>query len=133
MGGQVVSLCDWKQGRHTCTSVAIVEHPDETSEFEDLCGDTYNPDVNVGVKPEILAKEKKEFLEKINRDGVYGYRGFFKVADDKWHETDSIWGTIGGDFKNGGYDIDILKSIFDGLAEHDSEVSNLEQFTEEVQ
>lgn len=51
----------------------ILEVQEEYYEFEDLCGDMYNPKVNTGISPETLAREKEEFRQECEREGVWGY------------------------------------------------------------
>lgn len=77
----------------------IVEHDDPDYRFKDLCGDCYNPEVNPGIPEEQLLKEKENFRNRIDREGVFGY------VLEKWnpeigkgweyHNFHSCWGFVG--------------------------------------
>jgi len=102
----------WKQYEDDLVRLEIV--PDESYYSpDDLFGDTFNPDVNDDIDPERLAKEEQEAIERANRDGIWGIVGKFKCncncpRCDGWHTSDSVWGFIGDDWKDSGYDIDVM-------------------------
>ena len=52
-----------------------------------------------------------ELTERANRDGA------------EWVEVDSCWGFIGDDWRDSGYDIDIMRATLDALAKHDAAVA----------
>lgn len=94
----------------------IVEILDTDYDFDDLCGDTYNPKWNTESSPETLERERQEFLNEVEIVGVYGYE--LQVWDfgiDKcWIYVDSCWGFIGqydaNSDKYNHYIVDELKS-----------------------
>lgn len=83
--------------------------PDETI-YDDSYIDTWE------VSESEKDAAKKEIWERIEQDGVWGI-----VVDKKcsecghWDEVDSVYGFIGNEYKNSGYDTDIkatgLKAI----------------------
>jgi hypothetical protein len=55
--------------------------------------------------------EKKEVRQRIRDEGVFGIKTEwrFSIFDD-WEEADSVWGFIGDDWKDSGYDTDMMRS-----------------------
>src|SRR5574337_1185986 len=53
--------------------------------------------------------EYARLLEIAERDGVWGLIGEY-FDGDKWQHADSCWGFIGGDWKDSGYDADIMRA-----------------------
>src|ERR1700676_388487 len=45
--------------------------PDETCSLEDLEGDRFNPKANINIPTSRLEHDRKEFIEKVNREGVW--------------------------------------------------------------
>jgi hypothetical protein len=93
--------------------------PDYCSTFEDLAGDTYDIDSNAstvnGGERTIKAQEKAE-RERIDRDGVWGLIGQVKCSEcGQWKDIDSVWGFVGEDWKDSGYDVDIMAACVDSL------------------
>lgn len=64
-------------------------------------------------------RQLKELRERANRDGVCGICGQYWDGAD-WVDVDSVWGFIGNDWHNSGYDVDIMRATLDALAEHDA-------------
>lgn len=116
-GGEIVADYDasdyWETGD---SRVRIVEMPDCFADMDDLKGDCFNPDVNTDINPNRLAREEREFEERVNSDGVWGYRAEFWNGSE-WIETDSIFGFVGDDFNESCYDDDLMESALDALAE----------------
>jgi len=53
-------------------------------------------------------KAKKELQERIEEDGVWGVKTFyFSYADGEWEEVDAVWGFVGEDWRDSGYDTDL--------------------------
>jgi hypothetical protein len=75
----------------------IVEIPDHNVDFDNLCGDSFNPKVNPYTDPAELKRQLAEFTDLVNREGVYGY------VLEKWNpeigkgyeHIDSSWGFVG--------------------------------------
>ena len=82
--------------------------PDECSELADLEGDVYNPEANLDIDPAELAQQRKEFVRRIERDGVWGVLGSYRLGvDAPWCRADSVWGFVGEEWKGSGYDADV--------------------------
>jgi len=93
---------------HEGESVRLLLLPDDTRSIEDLEGDTYNPDANPDIPAATLARERKEFIERINNDGVWGIVGEYRCNTCRqWTTADSVWGFVGDDWQGSGYDLDI--------------------------
>jgi hypothetical protein len=101
----------WEQGEFR-----IVEIQDNYFDFDDLCGDTYNPKVNSDIDPEVLAEDLKHFTDLVNNEGVYGYelQKRSPEVNEGWGHVDSCWGFVGqytkGDPTFDHYIVDELKS-----------------------
>jgi hypothetical protein len=103
-------------------SVRLLIKPDENATIEDLEGDSFNPLANPDINPRKLAQDKEDFIEKVNRDGVWGIISQVKcTCCDSWLTVDSVWGFIGDDWKGSGYDLDCMQSALEkaGLWETD--------------
>lgn len=116
-GGEIVAEYDarkeWEAGD---SRIRIVEMPDCCVEMDDLKGDSFNPDLHDDINRNRLAREEREFEERVSRDGVWGYRAEYWNGSE-WIETDSIWGFVGDDFNESCYDDDLMDSALDALAE----------------
>ena len=88
--------------------------PDECVSVEDLEGDCFNPEVNPDVDPAILASEREAFVDRINREGVWGIIGEYNIGQG-WTMADSVWGFVGEDFEGSGYDLDVKDITVDAL------------------
>lgn len=75
----------------------ITEHVDQNADFEDLCGDTYNPDCHPEIPREQILKELADFTDLVNREGVYGYvlERWNPEPGKGWEHVDSCWGFVG--------------------------------------
>ncbi len=92
--------------------------PDECATLADLEGDSYNPKVNEDISPAKLKKERKEFIDRINRDGVWGIVGEYRInSNEEWVIADSCFGFVGDDWKDSGYDIDIMSTTLEARTE----------------
>ena len=72
---------------------------DEFTTFEDISGDSYNPEVNNNIEPALLKSQEIAALRRFNKQGAFGY---ILSVEDK--ELSSIWGFVGNDFYGSGYD-----------------------------
>lgn len=87
--------------------------PDECSTAEDLLPTEYSK------------KEQVEFLELAKRDGIWGIVGEYlcptcptcKRGGSEWIQADSVWGFIGDDVSDNGYDTDVMQSTINELRE----------------
>lgn len=94
--------------------VRIRVEPDESCDYEDLAGDTFNPDVNNDIPVEQLEREEREFKNRLECDGVWGVIGEVKCAHcGNWEHVDSCWGFVGDDWKESGYDVDIMAACIE--------------------
>jgi len=101
-------------------AVRLTWEPDYSADFEDLCGDCYDPRVNSDISPPRLERQKKAFLEQINNEGVWGLVGEY-FDGNKWQHADSCWSFVGQDAHD--YEIDIKAATLDAAAEYDFEES----------
>lgn len=82
--------------------------PDYDRSIDDLAGDSFNPIANPDINPRKLAREYQEFVDKVNREGVYGIISQYKCPTcGEWITVDSCWGFVGDDWKGSGYDLDV--------------------------
>jgi len=68
-----------------------------------------------------MADHKRE-RERAQRDGVCGIVGQV-WAGGAWEDVDSVWGFIGSDWRNSGYDTDVMATALDALAARDAEAA----------
>jgi len=88
--------------------------PDECSNLDDLLGDVYNPDVNTDIHPARLEREKEQEIQRINDYGVWGIIGEYKCpCCGEWTNADSVWGFVDEDWRDSGYDSDVMASTLE--------------------
>ena len=85
--------------------------PDDCWTIDDLAGDCYDPKVNSDIRPSILERQYKEFVELVDRESVWGMIGEY-YDGEQWREADSIWGIIGQD-NSTGYELDIMAATIE--------------------
>jgi len=96
--------------------VRLTLEPDIDADLADLAGDCFNPDANPTIQPHILEREYQEFVDRVNRDGVWGVIGEYKCpCCDHWTVADSCWGFVGDDWQESGYDLDIMHATLSQL------------------
>lgn len=82
-------------------SVGLVQltwEADEYATIEDLEGDCFNPQANPDMDPAQLAEERREFIRTVEREGVWGLCGEYRLSEeDDWQHADSVWGLVGDD------------------------------------
>lgn len=88
--------------------------PDDWVDMDSLKGDTFNPKVNPEIPQSKLEKEEKDFEEKVNQEGVYGIVGEY-FNGEEWVNVDSVWGFVGDDWKDSGYDADVMAETIKAL------------------
>ena len=97
---------DWQQAENDGLVRLRIE-PDELCDYDNLAGDSFNPEVNTDIQPHVLAREEREFIDKINRDGVWGIIIGEFWNGEEWIHADSVWGFVGDDWKDSGYDLNV--------------------------
>ena len=99
--------------------VRLLIEPDQSYSMKDLKGDMFDPKINKDVKPEILAKQEKDFEERVSQQGVWGIVGQYKCpCCGEWKSTDSVWGFVGDDWEESGYDEDIMNNTMEEADAH---------------
>jgi hypothetical protein len=75
----------------------IVEVSDTFVDFEDLCGDTYKPELHPEIPRETILKELEDFRELVEREGVFGYalEVWNPTPGTGWTHVDSCFGFVG--------------------------------------
>lgn len=75
----------------------IIEQADTESQFDDLCGDSFNPLFHPNIPAKRLEQERVEFRETAEREGVYGYtlERWNPAVGAGWEHVDSCWGFVG--------------------------------------
>jgi len=86
--------------------------PDETCSLEDLEGDCFDPNANPDIPASRLQRDREDFIAKVNQEGVWGVVGEY-FDGEKWQHADSCFGFVGDDWKNSGYDTDIMRATLD--------------------
>lgn len=95
---------------------------DHNWSFEDLCGDTYNPQANPDIPLAQLKKEKEAFRSRVRNWGVWGVAVEVRANSlAAWRQPDeqepsAIWGFVGGDFVGSGYEPHMMQLAYDWLA-----------------
>lgn len=94
----------------------IEKWDDETYELDHLLGDCFCPIANPDIDPAELKRQKRNYLARINRQGVHGH-----TLHVLGNELDSIGGFVGNDFYGSGYDVDFYNAAFNTLRDnHDT-------------
>ena len=86
--------------------------PDDSCSLEDLEGDCFNPKANPDIPASKLQRDRGVFIAKVNREGVWGIIGEY-FDGEVWQHADSCFGFVGEDWKNSGYDTDIMRATLD--------------------
>ena len=86
--------------------------PDEMCSLEDLEGDCFDSKANPDISASKLHRDREEFIAKVNREGVWGIIGEY-FDGEAWKHADSCFGFVGDDWKNSGYDTDIMRATLD--------------------
>lgn len=97
-------------------AVRLRWEPDDHAHLDDLLGDCYDPRANPDISPARVERERKEAIEKIDRDGVWGLIGEYYDGTD-WKHAESCWGFIGQDADD--YAVDIMAATLDAARDHD--------------
>lgn len=101
----------------TAGLVKIEWPPDDSANLDDLMGDCYDEKLNADSVPggvRTIRAQKKAFIARVERDGVYGIVGYYRTSpDEKWEHGDSCWGFVGTD--DNGYLPDIKSQTIEAL------------------
>jgi hypothetical protein len=88
--------------------------PDYSADIDNLAGDSFNPKANPDINPKTLERQYQEFVDKVNREGVWGIVSQYRCpCCGTWKTVDSCWGFVGGDWKDSGYDLDIKQAALE--------------------
>lgn len=92
--------------------VRLQIEPDYDADLANLEGDCYDPGVNPDIQPHILARQRKEFFESVDREGVWGIIGQYRCpCCGNWQDAGSCWGFVGHEWS--GYDLDIMAATLE--------------------
>lgn len=109
------TLAKWDE-LETQGKVRLKIEPDYDADLDDLLGDSYDPTVNPDIPAKRLAQEREWEIDRINREGVWGIVGQYKCkCCGSWTTADSVWGVVGDDWKESGYDLEIMQNTMDQL------------------
>jgi len=103
------SATDYVWDRLESAGLVRVEYPyDESSDYADLAGDTYNVELNEDTVPggaRTIIAQGKAYKRKIESDGVVGMVTSYRVSTESaWENGDAIWGFVGvADAETSGY------------------------------
>lgn len=96
--------------------VQIIMVEDQHYNFEDLCGDMFNPEVCPDIPAEQLAREKRNYRARVNRNGVHGVILQCRANPvAEWVNVDSCWGFVGMEFVGSGTDNDFVSQANEWL------------------
>lgn len=104
--------------------------PDDQWTMEDLEGDCFRPECHPEISAERIEREREEFHRTVERDGVWGIVGEYRLLplhhgegdivtycdpDDEqgWEHGGSVWGFVGTE--GNGYETDIMAETMDAL------------------
>lgn len=70
-----------------------------------------------GLTPRQIEHVRKELWERIERTGYWMYASEYRDECGVWQSVDAIGSFIGDDFKDSGYDIELMKAAIDAYEE----------------
>lgn len=100
----------------SCANVRLRVEYQEDGCIDDLVGDMFNPKYD-GLTNSQREREYKAFVARVNDEGVFGLTGEYFDGDD-WQHAASCWGFIGGDWRDSGYESDIMHATLEAHAKH---------------
>jgi hypothetical protein len=90
----------------------------DSVDVENAKGDVFDPKHNPDVNPSQLAADEALFEARIQDEGMHGLVAERRIGtgdgDDAWEHVDSIFGFVGHDGLQSGYDADLLASLLKG-------------------
>jgi hypothetical protein len=99
--------------------VVRIQYPYDSEPYDDSYIDSWHD-----LSPAKRERAKRELHATIERQGVYGIVGEF-FDGKNWITADSVWGTLGDDLTDNGYDVDVKASTIDAYLSHRDHVSTL--------
>jgi len=79
--------------------------------YDELFGDSYKPEANPDITPERLARQKNDEIQRIDTEGIYRIEvGLGEAVEEEDQYLDSVGGFIGDDWKDSGYDTDMMRA-----------------------
>ena len=91
---------------------------DDSASMDDLKGDMFSRRNHPGIPESRMAREEKEFEDRVSHLGVYGIIGeYLNPATERWEHADSVFGFVGDDWRDSGYDADIMRATIDAYKE----------------
>ena len=75
----------------------ISERLDLNYDLDSLLGDTYTPELHPELDAKTILEERREFIEAVNNEGVYGYilERWNPMPGKGWEHVDCCWGFVG--------------------------------------
>lgn len=108
------TMVEWD--KHEDVDVKLEVHADDICNMDDLKGDIFNPDRVDHLTPERLKREEKEFEQQVYNEGVWGIVTKVRCkCCGEWHTADSVWGFVGDQWMDSGYDIDVKAEALDQI------------------
>ena len=112
---RVVARWEWAE---YAGLVELTARPDCDCCMDDLEGDCFSEECErtaPGGRRAVRA-QRKAFRERVDADGVWGLVGRYRLTQDgPWVDADSVWGFVGEEWRDSGYDGDIMRATLDGL------------------
>ena len=61
-------------------------------------------------------RTKREIRDRADQEGTWGIVTSIRASEDAgWEEVDSVWDFVGDDWKDSGYDTDVMNSAVDAV------------------
>lgn len=96
--------------------VTLKREPDDWVSYDDLMGDSYDPEANPDIDPNVLKKQEEAFRQRIDVEGVYVYSSAYLLPDGTTEDSDTIGGFVGNDFFGSGYEPQVMLAALDEVA-----------------
>lgn len=107
------------------SSLVAVEHSPDDLSFEDLFGDAYDLEIDHGINPNVVKKQRQEAIDRLETEGQWVVETFYNAGE--WDGgalsglravADVCGGFVGNDWEGSGYDTDMKRTAIDKLLEH---------------
>lgn len=97
--------------RYECAGLVRIRIEPDLERYDESYVDTW--DCSSKKKDRI----KKEIFAKLERDGAWGIIAEACV-NERWMEMDSVWGFIGEEWRDSGYDVDLMMAAIDCIEDN---------------